>query len=197
MPTGMIISFAGSSAPDGWLMCNGDEVSKTTYPRLFSVIGSIYGSANDSNNFVLPDLRSRNIVGASSGDYALAEKHGSENVTLSISNLPSHSHTGTTDASGNHSHTATDSGHQHGYEDAFFAEAGSGYGTNYAGTRAGVDFDNGLYTRNMTSNTSYANVTLDANGSHSHTFTTSSVGSATSFSVVQPYIAINYLIKYI
>jgi microcystin-dependent protein len=196
MPTGMLISFAGSVAPDGWLLCDGSQVSQTIYAKLYAVIGNTYGTALDtSRNFVLPDLRGRNIVGTS-GSYPLAQKQGSENVTLEVRHLPTHSHTGTTDSAGSHNHTATDSGHNHLYEDIYFTE-NRGQGQNLFGTGSSTDNDNDKYARNNYTNTGYANISVESAGSHSHTFTTSSVGSGNSFSIIQPYIAINYLIKYI
>lgn len=201
MPTGMVITYAGAVAPDGWLLCDGSEVSKITYSRLFSIIGTTYGNPENSNNFVLPDLRGRNVIGASTGNYALAQKQGSETVTLSVTNLPIHSHTGTTDANGTHNHTASDSGHQHGYADAYYCENGGPVdGPNGRNNNIGssaTDNDNNLYVRYPSSSTGYANITVQNGGSHSHTFTTGSVGGGSSFSIVQPYIAINYLIKYI
>lgn len=196
MPTGMLISFAGSVAPDGWLLCDGREVSKTTYAKLYAVIGSTYGTAVDTvRNFVLPDLRGRNIVGTS-GSYPLAQKQGSENVTLEVRHLPSHNHTGTTDSAGSHSHGVNDSGHTHPYLDAYFTENKS-LGQNLFGTGSRTDSDNDIYERNMTTSSSTTGISIQSAGSHTHTFTTSSVGSGNSFSIVQPYIAINYLIKYI
>jgi hypothetical protein len=198
MPTGMLISFAGSVVPNGWLLCDGSNVSQTTYAKLYAVIGNTYGTALDtSRNFVLPDLRGRNIVGTS-GSYPLAQKQGSENVTLEVRHLPSHSHSGTTDSAGSHNHTATDSGHNHIYEDAYFAE-NTGLGQRVYGTGSTTDRDNDniyRYPSPTTSNAS-ANITVQSAGSHTHTFTTSSVGLDNSFSIVQPYLAINYLIKYI
>ena len=197
MPTGMIISFAGSVAPDGWLMCDGSAISQTTYSKLFSVVGHTYGmSIDDDALFLLPDLRGRNVIGTSNS-YPLAQKQGSESVTLSVTNLPSHNHTCTTDSNGSHNHTASDSGHQHGYVDGYYAEAYAGGPRGYYGSNAGADQDNAVYERNMTSSSSTANISVQSAGSHTHSFTTSSVGSASSFSVVQPYVAIHYLIKYI
>lgn len=55
--TGTILPFAGSTAPSGSLMCHGQEVSRTTYSRLYSVIGTTWGSGNGSSTFNVPDLR--------------------------------------------------------------------------------------------------------------------------------------------
>lgn len=62
-PVGIIQAYPGSSAPDGWLMCYGQAVSRTTYAALFSVCGTIYGSGDGSTTFNVPDLRGRVIAG--------------------------------------------------------------------------------------------------------------------------------------
>jgi hypothetical protein len=72
---------------------------------------------------------------------SLGNYGGNETITLTAEQLPSHSHTGTTDNVGLHSHTATDSGHNHSYTDAYFAE-NRGSGQNVYGTSAGTDGDN-------------------------------------------------------
>jgi hypothetical protein len=63
VPTGMLAPFAGSSAPIGWLLCDGSAISRTTYSTLFAVIGTTYGTGNGSTTFNVPDLRSRVPVG--------------------------------------------------------------------------------------------------------------------------------------
>ena len=55
--TGFVMPFAGSTAPKGWLICDGSAVSRTTYSNLYSAIGITYGSGDGSTTFNLPDLR--------------------------------------------------------------------------------------------------------------------------------------------
>ena len=76
---GMIQMFAGSTAPTGWLMCDGSAVSRTTYAKLFSVIGTTYGTGDGSTTFNLPDLRGRMPLGSSSS-HSLASTGGSEYI---------------------------------------------------------------------------------------------------------------------
>ena len=59
VPTGMILPFAGTSIPEGFLACNGSNVSRTTYANLFSVIGTRYGAGDGSTTFTLPNLHRR------------------------------------------------------------------------------------------------------------------------------------------
>lgn len=64
MPTGSVQEFAGGTAPDGFLMCDGAVVSRTTYAALFAVIGETYGAGDGSTTFKLPDLRGEFVRGA-------------------------------------------------------------------------------------------------------------------------------------
>ena len=61
---GKIIMFAGNTAPEGTLYCNGAAISRTTYSELFAAIGTTYGAGDGSTTFNVPDLRGRWIVGA-------------------------------------------------------------------------------------------------------------------------------------
>jgi len=67
-PTGTIICFAGQIVPSGWLLCDGSEINKSDYPKLFSVIGNVYGTSVNSNNFVLPNLQERIPLGKSNSN---------------------------------------------------------------------------------------------------------------------------------
>lgn len=67
VPVGSTIPFAGSSAPTGWLICDGAEISRTTYAELFAVIGTAFGSGDGITTFVLPDLRGKFVRGVDGG----------------------------------------------------------------------------------------------------------------------------------
>ena len=66
-PTGTVFAFAGTAAPNGWLLCTGSAVSRTTYAQLWSAIGSSCGSGDGSTTFNVPDLRGRWIRGVDGG----------------------------------------------------------------------------------------------------------------------------------
>lgn len=66
-PTGSVIAFAGSTATTGWLLCNGQAVSRTDYANLYNVIGSLYGGGDGSTTFNLPDLRGTFVRGFDNG----------------------------------------------------------------------------------------------------------------------------------
>lgn len=82
LPAGTIIPFAGNVVPDGFLICNGAAVSRTTYASLFASIGTLYGTGDGFTTFNLPDARDRVLQGASgthsTGSYIAA---GLPNVT--------------------------------------------------------------------------------------------------------------------
>ena len=69
-PAGVIIPFAGTSVPTGYLLCNGAAVSRTNYANLFAAIGTLYGAGDGSTTFNLPDARDRVLQGASGGHSA-------------------------------------------------------------------------------------------------------------------------------
>jgi microcystin-dependent protein len=84
--------FAGSTAPEGFLVCDGSAVSRSTYSALFDTIGTTYGVGDGSSTFNLPDMAGRVAVGASS-TYTLASTGGEETHVLTDQEIPSHTHT--------------------------------------------------------------------------------------------------------
>lgn len=88
-PTGSIMSYAGSSAPVGWLLCNGEAIDRTLYSDLFSVIGEDWGEGDGSTTFNLPDLRGkflRGMVGMANQTFLPA----AVDIVNDIINIPSH-----------------------------------------------------------------------------------------------------------
>ncbi len=63
MPAGLVFPYAGSSAPTGYLICDGSAQSRTTYATLFGIVGTTYGTGDGSTTFNVPDLRGRVIAG--------------------------------------------------------------------------------------------------------------------------------------
>ena len=91
VPPGMITPYAGKTAPAGWLLCDGREVLRASYPALFAAIGTTFGAGDGKASFHLPDLRGRVAAGVSSG-HALASKEGEREHTLTAEEMPKHSH---------------------------------------------------------------------------------------------------------
>lgn len=86
-PVGSIIAFAGNTLPNGYLLCDGSNISRTTYKNLFNVIGTTYGTGDGSTTFTLPNLIDRFIEGSSVAGKYLAE--GIPNVKQNINYLTS------------------------------------------------------------------------------------------------------------
>ena len=87
---GEIRMFAGNFAPAGWMFCEGQHLSISENETLFQLIGTTYGG-NGQDTFALPDLRGRLPLHMGNG-FILAETGGVEEVTLTVSQIPAHSH---------------------------------------------------------------------------------------------------------
>ncbi|KYG03044.1 hypothetical protein BE21_53625 [Sorangium cellulosum] len=90
VPVGTLVAYGGDSAPEGWLMCHGQEESRQTYADLFAVIGETYGTAA-AGKFRVPDLRTRVPVGVGTG-YSRGATGGSATHTLTTDEMPTHDH---------------------------------------------------------------------------------------------------------
>jgi len=87
---GEIRIFAGNFAPAGWMFCEGQLLPISEFETLFNLIGTTYGGDGQST-FALPDLRGRLPIHFGNG-FTLAETGGVEEVTLTVSQIPAHSH---------------------------------------------------------------------------------------------------------
>jgi microcystin-dependent protein len=172
LPSGSLMMTAASSAPTGWLLCDGSDVSRITYADLFTAIGTTYGSV-DGDTFKVPDLRGRVPIGSGTGvgltARTLAGTGGAETHTLTESEMPSHTH------------TATDAGHTHDFVVGPLSTANSG-GAN-TGTKWGGGNNEGTATYNGTTASGTAIITV------------SSTGGGTAHNNMQPFLVLNYIIK--
>jgi microcystin-dependent protein len=87
---GEIRMFAGNFAPAGWMFCEGQLLPISENDALFVLIGTRYGG-DGQNTFALPDLRGRLPI-HQSADFVLGETGGAEEVTLTVQQIPAHSH---------------------------------------------------------------------------------------------------------
>lgn len=101
VPIGTLNPFLGSVAPYGYLICQGQKVSKTVYKELYEICGDTFGQSTDTD-FYLPDLRGQTIAGYKEGDStfgtlggligSLTHLHSTGNHTLTVDEMPAHAH---------------------------------------------------------------------------------------------------------
>jgi microcystin-dependent protein len=170
LPSGMVMPYAGSLLPDGWLWCAGQAVSRSTYAALFTAIGVLHGAGDGSTTFGLPDLRGRTVFGKDDLGGTAANR-----VTNAVSGIAAT----TLGASGGnqnmhgHTHTVTDPGHSHG-----LGHRTSPFGmTTGAGGVPPINDSTGLSTTSATTG-----ITLASTGS----------GSSQN---MPPALILNYVIK--
>lgn len=134
-PSGLISAYMGSSDPIGWLICDGREVSRKSYSRLFSVLGVSYGVGDGITTFALPDLRGSFLRGAGTNQ--------SINTNYVGPNLNSFQ----THATEKHAHSVTDPGHIHTFDsknDDYNANTGGYDTTPHTMLPSVANYDSGI-----------------------------------------------------
>jgi len=161
--------FGFQFAPRGWAYCDGSLLNVNTNTALFSLIGASFGGSG-VQSFGLPDLRGRTAVGQGAAPglqpYTIGQKAGAETVTLTLNQLPAHTHTFAQNVSASAGTTGVPT-------NAVPAQAATGSGPNASAIK--------LYAA------SGSGVTLAPQ-------TTSSAGGNQAFSILQPYLVLNYSI---
>tara|TARA_R110002020_G_scaffold425838_1_gene635258 strand:+ start:448 stop:1032 length:585 start_codon:yes stop_codon:yes gene_type:complete len=172
IPTATIIPWSDSSVPSGYLECNGQAVSRSTYSALFAIVGTTYGAGDGSSTFLVPNL-SDNVAVGKSNNKALASTGGANTVAATGNVAGSTAnHSLSTPELASHSHSP------HGFANDPAARRDT-YGSNHP----------------------YASYTASPAGSsntgsgsaHAHNMSANFSGDATS--VLQPYLTIMYIIK--
>lgn len=207
VPVGTIVPYAGTTAPTGWLLCQGQEISRTAYADLFAVMGTAFGDGNGSTTFNLPDMRNRVPAGAGSdGTRATAINTFTKSVPLAQHN---HSIGLTSDvASNNHTHsfsatTSTPSAnHTHlpnGSYNALFAQAnpttaGAFTLSSTSGTLHGLT---NLTTDSVAHQHTVSGTTAGQSDNHTHTVSGNTANAGTNsptMDVRQKTLYVNYII---
>ena len=207
-PIGALMPFAGANAPTNWLTCNGQEISRTDYADLFAIIGTTYGVGNGSTTFNVPNLQGRTILGVNStytrgstGGSATHTPSGSVTVnghTLTESEVPRHSHSrGNMNITGAfHIRQCATNNAQMVAQETSGAIKGEGWDTNYSQWASGCSLNSWKYypekvtfdaSRSWLGNTSE----YGDDGSHNH----GASFSGSSQNTLDPYIALNYIIR--
>ena len=189
-PIGVVVDFAGDTAPNGWMLCYGQAVSRTTFAAAFAVIGTKYGAGDGATTFNLPDCRGRVTAGRDDMGGADAKRLsdffgavartlggvlGAASHVLTLAQLPAHTHPAgslTTTAAGEHTHTS------------------------YLGSSRD-NGDPGPYVGTAPSEPNGSNGSTSAAGNHVHgvTGSTGSNGSGQAHGIAQPSIVFNKIIR--
>ncbi len=213
---GAIKPWTKAAAPDGYLLCNGGAVSRTTYADLFAVISTTYGAGDGSTTFNVPNLQGKMPQGYDGNTYNLAGTGGANTVTVSVTNNQAATNATNqsvtiTGAISNTSLTEAQlASHAHQYGGSPVFEQNPSGGTpafKYLPTATADTFSPGQ-RRNVctTSNPTICNTGSGTGHTHSHTLsgtltgniTTSLTGSVTASGTnsFSPYVVVNYIIKH-
>ena len=196
---GAIKPWGKSTAPAGYVLCDGTAISRTTYADLFAIIASTYGAGNGSTTFNVPNLQGKMPQGYDGSTYNMAGTGGANTVTVAVTNNQAASSTDTLavsvtgDISNTSLSTAQLASHSHGLP-------GSNYQTGTGNARV---------TQGAQLKYNVANTTAGGSGTghtHSHTLagsltgniTTSLTGAVTASgtNAFSPYVVVNYIIKH-
>ena len=174
--------FGGNFAPRGWALCDGQLLPISQNQALFSILGTTYGG-DGRTTFALPDMRGRVPLHPGTGPglatYGLGQKGGTENETLSVAQIPSHSHSTTTRMAG----TAT-----------LMAYGTSGKGNERVKNPAGNALTHGtqkIYSGEEADTAmDSSSIALTIGGSVS----VGNTGGGQAHNNLQPYLAVNFII---
>jgi microcystin-dependent protein len=177
VPPGVVLPYTGTVAPLGWYLADGSAKSRTNDAVLFAIFGTTHGIGDGVTTFNLPNLQGKVPVGLSGSDTefaTLGQAGGEKTHTISVNEMPSHTHT-------QNPHTHSDAGHDHGIQ----------VGNTNGGLQSGT-------VRNIQQNSgTTAGITQIGNASISTvTATNQSTGGGLAHNNLQPYITVNYIIKY-
>lgn len=184
-PVGSIMAYAGTTDPDGWVICDG--VPRTEMDGRYNELISLgIGTGTANINYIPPNLKNQFLKGSSS-DEKLLKFDPKTKVTLTVENMPSHKHTGTTDYM------------SHNWEHDHAMSKHSGIALVRTGDTNMSEFDNSgdneLNLRGQGDLKNERTGTTDTN--HTHTFTTKDTGGGTAFDTSDPSnYSVNYILKY-
>ena len=207
---GTLHDFAGQPAqvPKGFLICDGRNVSRATYAKLFAAIETTWGAGDGATTFTLPDLRGRGTIGLDSQGGVAAGRvnldSGFDTKVGAVGGsqyLQAHNHTGsgTTSNNGSHTHTGSGTTSTNGNH-AHVTSVGGSFIGGGVGAAAGIVTGGQGYVISETTNTTgnhahtYSFTTSD-NGAHTHTYSfTSSTSGAGASQNMQPSAVVMKLI---
>lgn len=188
-PAGAMMDFAGSTAPTGWLLCDGTAYSRTTYATLFAVLGTTFGVGDNSTTFNVPDFRGRVSMGAGTG----AQDGGSGTGAISGGTALTARSRGAWGGAQTHTLTGAESGtsqHQHGASGATVSQQTATFTSNVSISAGGAhshDINHNAFTNATVTGsglrvanivTSGGNTTVATQSeTHSHTITAANLNA--------------------
>lgn len=198
-PAGIVQPFAGSIAPQGYLLCDGSAVSRTDYADLFTTIGTIYGAGDGTTTFNVPDLSGRVVLGISQG-HALGSFGGEISHVLTEQELPTHSHVVPSHSHSNDIEATTPVlSHSITTQPAFNYNRPNSYTTGGSG---GGNVINGTTTATASIATNAAiaahaatDCVMSGSVTNCDAFASGNFGSGLGHSNLQPYLALSYIIS--
>lgn len=203
MEVGSIIAYSSITLPEGYLVCDGSAVSRSTYSDLFDVIGTTYGPGDGSTTFNLPNLSGNVAVGSSSG-YILGASGGEYSHEITLTELAEHDHVVPL-----HGHANTIAAKVPELTHSITQPVVTYTALNSSGSRYGAQYSRSVYknktTSSMTRSTNVyvyshtaTNCTMSGSVTDCGAMTTSAFGSTTvnAHDNMMPYLAVLYIIKY-
>ena len=202
---GAIKPWGKSTAPAGYVLCDGTAISRTTYADLFAIIGSTYGAGNGSTTFNVPDLQGKMPQGYDGSTYNMAGTGGANTVTVSVTDNQAVSATSTdtlavsvtgsisntslsTAQLASHSHTAPPGMYNTGSTTTSMRKGTGGYEEKKYSDTTSTGSGTGHTHSHTLSGTLTGNITTTASLTGAVT--------ASGTNAFSPYVVVNYIIKH-
>lgn len=200
VPVGTVTIFAGTTPKPGYLFCDGSVVLRAEYPNLFNAIGTTYNTSGETSlQFRLPSLSGKVVVGLDSSQTEfdrLGKSGGSKTHTLSVAEMPAHTHIQDAHTHTQNAHSHTQDAHSHGISIWWNPndwENGS-FGLGYFGSWGNVMAVTGGWGFGTSSAQPYIYGTTATN--NANTATNQYTGGGQAHDNLQPYSVLKYVIKY-
>ncbi len=191
---GAIAMWPRQSPPASWLLCDGAAVSRAAYSDLYAVIGTTYGAGDGSTTFNLPNLKGRVPVGYNGADTlfdALGEMGGAKTHTLTAAEMPNHTHAQYAHNHGQNAHNHAQYAHQH------VSNINHVDGTLLSGAEyINIGLSAGTCRNRYMSGWTTAENQVSTATNREATATNQNTGGGGTHNNLQPYIVLNFIIRY-